>query len=304
MANQKPAVKTGTLIKVTQTLVLLLFVSLLAFSAGAFIGKRVSDSEHRRAQLEGDYQAIASQKMDESMMPTAKNAEEKLSEDEIASLTEEFVSKERAEEPASTSAAPAEEPAREIASAPETASEGYKKFGGAAEKKPETTAPTATAKPDHTAATMTNTSAKTPTKVEATKAAKPETAKPMAKAEATAKDATTAAAKRVSEGKSPAPEQKEERQPQSVLPSVAGTAVGKYTVQVASYPDETQAKNHAADLKGKGWNAFYIPAEVSGKMWYRVSVGLFTSAKSATNFRREFQKESQVATAIVQKIVN
>lgn len=273
MANQKPAPKTGTIIKVTQTLVLLLFVSLLAFSAGAFIGKRVSDSEHRRAQLEGDYQGIASHESEDIPKAAEKKEEDKLSADEIASLTDEFVTKERQME-----AAPEEEPAREVASQPD-ATTGYKKFGGAeTPKKVE-------AQPDHTAATMTNTS-KAATKLESPK------------------DAPTTAAKRVSEGKAPAEEVKEERKPQSVLPSVAGTAVGKYTVQVASYVDETQAKNHAADLKAKGWNAFYIPAEVQGKMWYRVSVGLFTTAKTATDFRNEFQKESQVATAIVQKIVN
>lgn len=312
MLNQRGASKSGTLIKMTQALVLLLFVSLLAFSAGTFIGKKVSDSEHRRAQLEGEYKAVASNEGEEhgdahSAAGHDGAAEENLSEDDIASLTEEFVTKEKEE---ITQPEPTREVASEEHAAP--AAGGYKKFGDKA--KPAA----APAHDEHAAAPAAHADAHAAPAPAAAKA--PAKAAPVAhespaapaKSEAAAapkaapKAAATApspAATRVAEGHAPAEDVKEERKPMSVLPSIAATAVGKYTVQVASYPDETEAKNHAATLKGKGWNAFYIPAEVQGKTWYRVSVGLFTNAKSATEFRKEFQKESSVATAIVQKII-
>jgi septal ring-binding cell division protein DamX len=286
--NRNGGSRTDTLVK----LVLIFFISLLSFSVGTYVGKQVSDNDHRRAQVEGDYQGVASQEENHADAESAEKAEEeKLSDDEIASLTEEFVTKEK---DAAAQPVPAEVE-REVASQPAEDTAGYKKFSGKNA-------------PSHTAAPVEKTvpAAKTPA---STAQAAPEMTKP-APAPVTevvkpiaATDAPAAAAHRVAQGQAPAPDMKAPRKPDSILPSVAATAVGKYTVQVASYPDEAQAKNHAAELKGKGWNAFYIPAEIQGKNWYRVSVGLFTSAKSAGEFRKEFQKESNVATAIVQKII-
>jgi len=56
-------------------------------------------------------------------------------------------------------------------------------------------------------------------------------------------------------------------------------------------------------LKNKGWNAFYVPAAIAGKTWYRVSVGLFNNSNSAQAFRKDFMKESGMKSALVQKIV-
>ena len=95
----------------------------------------------------------------------------------------------------------------------------------------------------------------------------------------------------------------EDRKPTSALPGQANSSVGKYTVQVASYSTEDEAKSNAAQLKNKGWQAFYIPASVGGKTWYRVSVGLFNSHISAQAFRKDFLKDSGMKTAIVQKII-
>lgn len=305
MLNRKGAAKTGTLIKLTQALVLLLFVSLLAFSAGTYIGKKVSDSEHRRAQLEGEYKGVAANEGAEAK----DNGEEKLSEDEIASLTEEFVSKEKGEAsrevaseggghgaPGEHGAPAAEHGASEAHGAPaeshptaeaEGGHEGYKKYGSKTEP-----AAAAAESPKHSEA---------PKHVAASGHAEPP-AHEAAPAPKHGSEPSPAAA-RVAEGHAPGPDPKEVRKPMSVLPSAPGATVGKYTVQVASYPEENDAKSRAADLKSKGWNAFYIPAEIQGKTWFRVSVGLFTSAKSATEFRKEFQKEANVDTAIVQKIV-
>ncbi|MCB0411215.1 MAG: SPOR domain-containing protein [Bdellovibrionales bacterium] len=98
-------------------------------------------------------------------------------------------------------------------------------------------------------------------------------------------------------------EVKTARKPSSILPSVSSASVGKFTVQVASYATEKEAQNHAKTLKDKGWNAFYIPAEVSGRTWYRVSVGLFDSSTSAKSFQDELRKEANITSSIIQKIV-
>lgn len=291
--NRNGGSRTDTLVK----LVLIFFISLLSFSVGTYVGKQVSDNDHRRAQIEGDYQDVAAHDGDQQSDAAApeKAEEEKLSDDEIASLTEEFVTKEK---DAAAQAASAELD-REVASQPVEDTTGYKKFNNKAAKAD-----------DHKEAPAAVVAEKAPASVkpapQMTKPAPaPETVvvDPHHMIKTAAKDAPAAAANRVALGQAPAPDMSAPRKPDSVLPSVAATAVGKYTVQVASYPDEAQAKNHAAELKGKGWNAFYIPAEIQGKTWYRVSVGLFTSAKTAGEFRKEFQKESNVATAIVQKII-
>lgn len=118
-----------------------------------------------------------------------------------------------------------------------------------------------------------------------------------------AKADESAAAERVAQDKAPAPDPKKVREPEKTLPMVASTTIGKFTVQVASYATEQEATDHATKLKEKGYNAFYIPATVNGKTWYRVSVGRFEDQKSATAYRKELL-DSQVATsAIVQKVL-
>jgi cell division protein FtsN len=111
------------------------------------------------------------------------------------------------------------------------------------------------------------------------------------------------AAERIANDMAPAADPKKTREPSSVLPTVATTAIGKYTVQVASYATEGEAKDQAAKLTGKGYSAFYIPATINNKTWYRVSVGLFSDQKSATNYRTELLATQAVGSAIVQKIV-
>jgi cell division protein FtsN len=272
MGNNRGGSRMDTMIK----LVLIFFISLLSFSVGTYVGKQVTDADHRKAEVEGDYQDVAGS-MDEGMGHSTDKAEggEKLSDDEIASLTEEFVKKE------STEVAPAakeEAPAREVASTAEAES-GYKKFKGANAKPAAKEAPATVTEPID-----------------------PTAEKPQAEHKKES-GAPSQEAQRVSEGKAPAEDAKAPRKPISELPTVAGSAIGKYTVQVASYATEGEAKTFAAGLKAKGWNAFYLPAEIAGKTWFRVSVGLFTTSNSAKEFRSEFMKESKLSSALVQKIV-
>ncbi len=233
MLDEKGRSKTDTIVK----LVLVFFISLLSFSVGTFVGKQVSDSDYRRANLEQDYKGareVASEDTD-------KEGDDKpLTESDINSLSEEFVQSEKDKAPAAKTAdATADKKAEQM---------GYKKVATTKEDEP---------------------------------------------------------AQRIAAGEAPTHDQPQARKPDSVMPmNVADSAVGKFTVQVASFADEAEAKTHATNLKEKGWNAFYLTAEVKGRKWYRVSVGLFSDAKSAMGFREKFMKEANSTSAIVQKIVN
>ncbi len=291
MSAEKGSSKADTLVKV----VLVLFISLLSFSVGTFVGKQVSDSDHRRLALEGDYKA------ERGVASTGEHGEEghdeKISEQEVESLTEEFVNKEKSAREPADHGDHGHAPAAHAAPKPvdghaEPASaDGYKAYERGAKKDahaaPAHAAPAAAHEDPHHAAPA--------------PAAKP--APKAADAHHAPAPAPSKAAEKVSHDEAPTDGMKEERKPSSALPSVASSAIGKYTVQVASYADEKEAKEHAAGLKGKGWNSFYLPANVNGRTWYRVLVGLFNNSKSANDFRAQFMKEANTKSAIVQKIV-
>lgn len=305
MSSEKGSSKADTLVKV----VLVFFISLLSFSVGTFVGKQVSDSDHRRMALEGEY------KGDRSIASTESEEVghgDKISEKEVESLTEEFVNKEKSREPAAeakghdeANGAAAAHSAHDVAPAKEEAG-GYKTYNKKEGKK--AVKADAHGKPaahdDHAATVEHATAAHAAPAAEKTGKVAHATANgahgaaPMATA-----DAASKAAAKIADGKAPTDGKKEERKPQSVLPSVASSAVGKYAVQVASYADEKEAKTHAAEMKAKGFEAFYLAAPVNGRTWYRVLVGLFTTMKGADEFRAQLMKEAGTKSAIVQKIV-
>ena len=282
MLGEKGSSKADTLVKV----VLVFFISLLSFSVGTFVGKQVSDSEHRKIALEGEFKGegreIASEKEEHA------EGAGKISDKEVASLTEEFVNKEGKE---------GDEHHAEAAHDAKPDADGYKTY--ARESKGRDIAsdeghdvkvethdahdPHADAKPAEHAAEHTA----------------------PAKHEEKAADATHHAAEKIAEGKAPSDGETEVKKPAAAaeLPSVANSAVGKYTVQVASYATEKEAKDHAAKLKEKGFQAFYLSAKVNNKDWYRVLVGLFSSVKSADEYKAQLIKDGGTKAAYVQKIV-
>lgn len=282
MLSQNGGAKTDTVVK----LVLIFFVSLLSFSVGTFVGKQVSDSDYKRLALEDEYKSNGH----EAAEGDAHGEAAAVSEEEVANLTDEFVKNEKVEAKMEET----ESADREVASEnPAKADEhGYKKVGG---KKEET-------KDMHAAANKELHAA--PAHGAPDAYAAPAHEAPAHKVAAAPKmDEAADAAKRVASGKSATKTEVAPRQPNSVLPSVATSAVGKFTIQVASFASEEEAKSNAAELKEKGWNAFYVPADIKGKTWYRVSVGLFSDMKSATTFRQKFLTETNISSAIVQKIV-
>ena len=246
MAVERMGSKTDVVVK----LVLVFFVSLLAFSIGTFVGKKFSDNQHKLAQFEPE--ANGSERGVASINPESPEVKPKdaLSDDEIAKLAEEFISDD-----------------------------------GAAK-----TAPAAAVPPAETEKTDKNTVA----------------------APAVAKAEPSTVAKRVVQGMTPESEVKElrvkSRIPQSLPKDVANSALGKFTVQIASYPEETDAQKMASDLKDKGFSAFYVPAKIKDhksnaeKTWFRVSVGLFNTAREADAYKKDLLSRAKVSSAIVQKI--
>jgi cell division protein FtsN len=92
------------------------------------------------------------------------------------------------------------------------------------------------------------------------------------------------------------------RAPQSLPPRQAFESNGKFTVQVSSFADEAEAKQKSIDLKHQGYNAFYVPMEVRGKKWFRVSIGLFNSEMEARSLRQDYLKENPDSAAFIKKL--
>jgi septal ring-binding cell division protein DamX len=284
---------------------LVFFISLLSFSVGTFVGKQVSDSEHRKIALEGEYKGEGREVASESTEAEHGEAEGKISEKEVASLTEEFVNKES--EPAGpedhegykTYARKGE--GREIASEKPAEHAAPEHADKVAKAEPEEhAAPEKHEAPKHEAPK--HEAAKHEDKHDAEKAA-PKPAEAVHKLAEKLNDSTHKIAEKVAEGQAPSDGEVEKPKVKPGLPPIESAAVGKYTVQVASFAEEKDAKTRATELKGKGYQAFYLSATVNGKVWHRVLVGMFPTVKSADEYRGKLIKEGGTKTAIVQKIV-
>ena len=270
--NQFGGSKADTMVK----LALIFFICLLSFSVGTFVGKQVSDSERRRAALEDDYKKHRD-------VASTEEGSDAISKDEVENLAKEFLDAEKHEAKGAHHEAKEEHPKKDAHTTKNThekAPDGYKKMG----KKEG-----AHAKPQKEAMKMKK------------EAHKPKPHKPKPHKETAVKKSATA--DRVAQGKTPSKDMAKKRKPSSVLPKLGSSSVGKYTVQISSYSTESEAKSHAAELKHKGYSAFYVPANVKGKTWYRVSIGLFDSWKTANYFKKQYSKESTNTSSIVQKIV-
>ncbi|MBO9667986.1 MAG: SPOR domain-containing protein [Bdellovibrio sp.] len=265
MRIQKMASKSDMVVK----LVLVFFISLLSFSIGIFAGKKYSDNQHMLSQLEPQKAEKSSREV--ASVHDEEGAEKKtgtMTDDEIAKLAEEFVADEKAPTEGETVAK----------------EEGHGGHGEAATQ----TAKTEAAPAKETAHGKTAAKATTTAHTEEPSAV----AKDLAAGKAPAHTAPAA---------KPAPAA-ETRVPSSLPKDVAQYTVGKFTVQVAAYADEGEAQKFASDLKTKGYSAFYVPATVKGKTWYRVSVGQFATPKEAASYRTELLSKAKVSSAIVQKI--
>ncbi|XGC80380.1 SPOR domain-containing protein [Bdellovibrio bacteriovorus] len=259
--------KTDAVVK----LAIVFFISLLSFSVGTFVGKKYSDNQHQLAALEPQKNTHGTEREVASVHGEERTGA--MTDEEIAKLAEEFVADE---------------------TVPANADSAHGEGHGEAAHGEETHGTEHAAAPAHAPAAKTADAHKPAATHEA-----PAHADPHAE--------PSTAAKNMVEGKTPsshaAPTAKSQPRVPAALPKdVAQYAVGKFTVQVASYADEAEAQKMASGLKTQGYSAFYVPANINGKTWYRVSVGQFTTQKEAQTYRTELLSKTKVGSAIVQKI--
>lgn len=281
MANSNGA-KTDTVVK----LVLVFFIALLSFSIGTFVGKKFSDNQHKLAQLEptsNEHEASADREI-ASISPDAHSVKpnDALSDDEIAKLAEEFVADEE-----SSSGGVLHDKAVDTHAVSKAMKEEKGEHDESADHAEKTEHAAPVAKKDvHAPAT----------KSAAKEVAKGHEAAPSKVAErlAQGKEAVTA-----EEAKAP-----KNRIPAALPSELATSAVGKYTVQIASYASEKEAQTRTADLKTQGFNSFYVTATIKGKTWYRVGIGLFSTEKEAKAYKNDLLARTKVTSAIVQKITS
>jgi cell division protein FtsN len=278
MLNQDGSAKTDTLVK----LVLIFFISLLSFSVGTFVGKQFSDSQYKMAQLEGD--AGSDQREPSSLDPAALEASppDALTEEDIASLEEEFAKGKTVDTEKSDSKTSDHSPKadKKVAmndnhgSKMEDHKEVGKKVGHMVDK--------ATHNATEINAEAKNVKANKPKKVD---------------------EKIAEIANKVMKGETPVTHKVEqERAPSSLPKTVANDVVGKFTVQVSAYTKEPDAVEHTKALKDKGFSAFYIPASVNGTTWFRVNVGLYSTSKEAQDYMKKIVG-ADIKSAIVKKIV-
>ncbi len=272
MLNKAGNSRMDALLKI----VLIFVLSVLSFSIGAFVGKQVSDTEHRQALLENEF---GGDRSTASINPqsTKHRPHNALSDEDISSLTEEFVNVEKKSLAENKKLAPTKKLDSKNTESKDDSSDGYKRYG---KKITQVTGDDLDLEP-----------------ISEVASASSKYTKPIA--------APTIPAQRVAQGVAPTQDPPKVRVPTSVLPSTPSSALGKFTIQVGAYTLETEAKAHAEALKEKGYEAFYIAANIKGNDWYRVNIGLFPDHKSATAYRQEKEQamsEAGIKSSYVQKI--
>lgn len=262
--NQAGSSRMDTVLK----MLLIAFISLLAFSSGVYFGKQMSDSDYQLKALEGDFHNSGKTAAHGKAKDLDVDSEEAIRDDEVAALSDKFVNAEKGdvvdevvhEEDRKVASTEGAHDAPAAAAAPATASSTKPAAGhGPAETLP----------PKHDLS------------------------------------AAHKAAERIANNTAPAEAAKPEvtnRVPTSLPKTIGASPEVEFTVQVAAYPTAEAAKEHANELIKKGFPAFPVEARVGGTVWYRVSVGSFKTMKEATSYRAQLLQQADVQTAIVQRI--
>jgi cell division protein FtsN len=76
-----------------------------------------------------------------------------------------------------------------------------------------------------------------------------------------------------------------------------------FTVQIGSYPTQTEAEKMTKELQGKGFKTTFVPVSLNGQTWFRVNVGLFGTVKEAQDYKKEFLEKTKLTSAIVQRVL-
>lgn len=276
-------------------------VSLFAFSSGVWFGKKLSDSDHQRMALEGEFdKEVRKTASVEEHADGALDDKEALSDEEVAAAADKALEAGKAK----TEVA---EKAEAVPALGESDAHAAPAHGEKASSKAVATEHAApAAAPAH--------GEKVSSKAVATEHAAP--AAPVAKTTKTASKETATsgkpdlsavhqAADRVAHNAAPVAKEAPpaaSRVPSSLPKTVGASNDVEFTVQVASYPTAEAAKEHVEAMVKKGFPAFPVEAKINGKTWYRVSVGSFKSFNDASKFRAQLLKQADLPSAIVQKV--
>ncbi|MFN8944645.1 MAG: SPOR domain-containing protein [Pseudobdellovibrionaceae bacterium] len=282
-------------------LVLVFFISLFSFAVGTYVGKTYSDQHHKTAALEPkNHLAVA--KSDSShheeenhessglnslgdhpareiaSAASAKPSQEMMTDDEIARLAEEYVSDDEAPAAKKTDSEEGHHAASDV--------KDHDKVDKAAHSTKHAVHSDAKQSPVAKKPILPEDS---DSRLERVPASPADKKKPM-----------EAMNEKIE--KNSKPEIAKGRKPSSLPPNPIQDSIGKYTVQIASFATEDEAKQRAAQLRTQGFNAFYVQALVKGNIWFRVSIGLFNSERDAKNYMVDYRKGNSAIQAIVQKI--
>jgi cell division protein FtsN len=75
----------------------------------------------------------------------------------------------------------------------------------------------------------------------------------------------------------------------------------RYTLQLSSFQDRSEADAYMASIKSAGFSAFVSEGEVDGKQFYRVRVGSYRSIDAANDAKSDFEKATK-KSALVTKL--
>lgn len=318
MKNQMGNSRMDTILK----MLLIAFISLLAFSSGVYFGKQMSDSDYQLKALESDFNnshstASHEAKSDGIMDDDVAALSEKLIHDEKDDLAEVALNKNHGKDHENSGHHESNEN-REVAST--HAQEHGSMTSGHSTSNTEL-------KSNHGEENMESNETHSMT---ASHGASPHQEMPDTGDESTTShsaqhevasshgiqkegheskkpdlSAAHMAANRVANNSVPVDPPKPiavSRVPTSLPRTVGANTDVEFTVQVASYPSAATAKEHAENLIKKGFPAFPVEAKVNGRTWYRVSVGSFRTLKEATSYRAQLLRDAEIKSAIVQKI--
>jgi cell division septation protein DedD len=309
--NQRGASSWDLVLKILS----ITLVSLFAFSSGVWFGKKLSDSDHQRMALEGEFDKEVRKSASTDEHDANADDHDALNDEEVAAAADKALesSRTKTEVAEKAEAAPAHGE-KDAHGAPAVAANSHEApakatsaHGAVAEKSAPAHAPEKSA--DKSVATkMTSAPAETAHGEKAISTRGVASTSAATSAAASAKPDLSAvhqAANRVANNAAPVAKEKpaaESRVPSSLPKTVGAANDVEFTVQVASYPTADAAKEHVDAMVKKGFPAFPVEAKINGKTWYRVSVGSFKSFNDASKFRAQLLKQADLPSAIVQKI--
>ena len=66
---------------------------------------------------------------------------------------------------------------------------------------------------------------------------------------------------------------------------------GKFTLQLSAFQDKAEAEAFLGQVKGAGYGAYVVAADVDGVMYYRVRAGTFPTYEDAVAAKADFEKK-------------